>query len=135
MARRRKRREIPPLNLTAFLDVVFNLVFFFLVATTIRTEDLQLQMRLPASTTGQAVPTDKRVPHVGLLRDGTLTLNGEPIAPLALRERLKALRESDGISEAQLHSEPEVTLQQLIVVTDLCREAGIRTVTPRVRKP
>jgi biopolymer transport protein ExbD len=58
--RHSRRRRIPTgINLTSLLDAIFNLVFFFLLATTLRREEGQARVELPRSETA-AVAEDVR---------------------------------------------------------------------------
>ena len=132
-ARRRRQRAAPPeLNLTPLLDVIFNLIFFFVLGTTIKSRDFVVDMKLPTSATAQPAPTEETIPRIGVKADGSIELDGQPMTSGELLLALREFTEDRGVQRAILIGDAGVTLQQLITVTDLCRAAGIRQISPRV---
>jgi biopolymer transport protein ExbD len=133
--RRRGRRAAPDgLNLTPLLDVIFNLVFFFVVATQIKATSSLLDMKLPASSSGTETRELPRVPVVGIAADGSLTLDGRAMAAEEVGRELARRRASQPIEQVLLDADQSATMQHLITATDVIRNAGIRTVSPRVRR-
>lgn len=136
MSRRRssRRASLSELNLTPLLDVIFNLVFFFVMATQIKDMEHLLDMRLPASSS--AVPTRSlpQVPVLRIDRDGSLALDGVVMAAPEILRELTRRNEQAPVAQVLLDADEGATMQQLITATDLVREAGIRTVSPRVRR-
>jgi len=130
--RSRTRAPLPELNLTPLLDVIFNLLFFFILGTNLKSKDYAVEMKLPSSATASPAPSDESIPRITIARDGTLALDGERMESSALGAELKRLAESKNVTRAVLVGDSASTLQQLIAVTDLCRAAGIRQVSPRV---
>jgi len=132
-SRRRRQRTAPPeLNLTPLLDVIFNLIFFFVLGTTIKSRDFVVDMKLPTSATAQPAPTEETIPRIGVKADGSLELDGGSITSEELSAALREFTQDRGVQRAILIGDAGVTLQQLITVTDLCREAGVRQISPRV---
>lgn len=134
MSRTRRRQRAMPseMNLTPLLDVIFNLLFFFTIATTLKTNEFHLQLSLPSSSTAEVVKDPPKLPRIQLFEDGTMMLDGIVLSAPVLQETLAARKERDGVTEVILESDGQATMQQLITVTDLCRSAGIRQVSPRV---
>jgi biopolymer transport protein ExbD len=132
-SRRRRQRAAPPeLNLTPLLDVIFNLIFFFVLGTTIKSRDFVVDMKLPTSATAQPAPTEETIPRIGVKADGSLQLDGDNVTSSELSAALREFTQDRGVQRAILIGDAGVTLQQLITVTDLCREAGVRQISPRV---
>ncbi|MCB2155069.1 biopolymer transporter ExbD [bacterium] len=138
MARRRRSDPLglknigATLNLTPLLDIIFNLIFFFILATNIRERDRFLEITLPSSTTAEARPAEKEIPRVTMTREGDLFFKGEKITAEGLAVELKMAAE-DGAEEVILASDGQLAWQRIIDVTDICREAGILQVTPMIR--
>ena len=45
--RRRRNRKIPPLNMAAMPDLIFTVLFFFMIVTNMRTETQRLTLEVP----------------------------------------------------------------------------------------
>lgn len=120
------------LNLTPLLDIIFNLIFFFILATNIRERDRFLEITLPSSTTAEARPAEKEIPRVTMTRDGALFYQGEKITAEGLQVELTAAART-GANEVILASDGQLAWQRIIDVTDICRKAGILQVTPMIR--
>ena len=120
------------LNLTPLLDIIFNLIFFFVLATNIRERDRFLEITLPSSATAEARPIEKEIPRVTMTRDGTLFYKGERITPEGLQVELTKAA-ADGAEEVILASDGQLAWQRIIDVTDICRQAGILQVTPMIK--
>jgi biopolymer transport protein ExbD len=80
-------------NMTPMIDVVFQLIIFFLVSSHLAKQEVQMELPLPTAQTGQEV-LEQNVPRVtvNVLADGTVMLSGRRVSardlPLRLRERL-----------------------------------------------
>lgn len=141
MARRRRRSSVfdaptGALNLTSLLDVILNLIFYFLLATKIvdETVDKYLEISLPGAASGAQRPADApAIPVIAAAKDGSLKLDGAPIEEAALVEALKKAVADNKTRQAILVSDAELTWQRVVHLTDLCRQAGIAEVAPRVR--
>ncbi len=137
MARKRAKRKMygmeSGLNLTPLLDIIFNLIFFFVLATNIRDRERYLDITLPASTSGEERTIEKRVPEIAISREGKMYLNGKEMSTDLLERELKRAVETENVSEALITSDAEIPFQQIIDATDICRSAGILQVTPKLR--
>ena len=92
----RFRRKFEPqaaVNLVPMVDVVFQLVLFFLVSTTLALVP-GIRLKLPASGTTERVPVRQLVVTIASATE--LWMNDEPVAGAAeLNERLAAMSEDD----------------------------------------
>ena len=48
--RKKKKRSVPGLNMAAMPDLIFTVLFFFMIATHMRKEDVQVKYEIPAGT-------------------------------------------------------------------------------------
>lgn len=118
VAPRRKRS----VSLTPLIDVVFNLLLFFMLASS-----LAKWSGLDLSTGSEAASTeDIPAAEVYLLGSDELRYDGEryPLAKLA--ERLSADLEQERISSVILRAEDGVRLHELIDSFDQLSHAGIQ---------
>jgi biopolymer transport protein ExbD len=78
------------LPMTPLIDIVFQLLIFFLLATTVKEEELDLQIRLAAGDQGAPRGTAAgAILNIGVRKDGTVTLSGQEIEIGDLEKRLK----------------------------------------------
>jgi biopolymer transport protein ExbD len=83
--------ELPGLNLTSMIDVVFLLLIFFMVATKFSETQQQIGIKLPGGAGLLAVVAAPDQRHVGVARDGSVTLDGQPVNLSELTSRLRAM--------------------------------------------
>ncbi len=67
--------EDEEINLAPLLDCIFILVFFFLVATTIRTDEARIQVNLPNAHVEAVAPTRDTIEIVNT-EDGEIVIDG-----------------------------------------------------------
>jgi biopolymer transport protein ExbD len=113
------------LNVTPLIDVLFLLLIFFMITGTFkRTGEMELQ--LPESST--ASPTregaDSHQSELVLREDGTVYLNGVPVAMEDLGRSLQELREFDEDAEILLEAESGAQHGEVVRLLDKVREAG-----------
>jgi len=117
--------EEPTLNLTPMLDVVFNLLLFFLAATTFAKEEVELDLRLPQAASGQKATVETREIVVNLLADGRISVDGRPVTLEALRQKLEAAQKRDNKQAVLVRGDRAAQFGLGIQVLDACRLAKI----------
>ncbi|MFO0868039.1 MAG: biopolymer transporter ExbD [Pirellulales bacterium] len=117
--------EQPTLNLTPMLDIVFNLIIFFMVGTRFASVEQQIDVQVPqVSDAGKqrAVPA-KRV--VQVRRDGTILLDNESVTLDRLTERLRESRHAARDLSVVVRGDGEGAFQHVAGVLAACRKAGV----------
>jgi len=117
---RRRRRVRPYLDLTAMIDVVFNLLIFFAVASTVVGARTALPLRLPSAQTVQPVP-DRVV--VTLLPAQPALIDGKSVAAGSIRAALKEAGGADANTQVVIVADEKVPYAQLVGVLDEVRLA------------
>ena len=59
-------KEMPELNTASMPDLVFAILFFFMVTTTMRSEDLMVKMKLPTATEVQKLEEKSLVTYINI---------------------------------------------------------------------
>lgn len=59
-------KEMPELNTASMPDLVFAILFFFMVTTTMRSEDLMVKMKLPTATEVQKLEKKSLVTYINI---------------------------------------------------------------------
>lgn len=121
------------INLTPLLDVIFNLIFFFILATTLRTEETFFDLVLPTVSESPAREAPTEIPEVVVLREGGYALGGQNMDGAELEARLRELaRQSATPRRAILSADATATVQQAADAMEILRKAGFNQVIQRV---
>ncbi len=119
-----RQDELPTLNLTPMIDVVFLLIIFFMVGTKF-TDERNIKLQVPQ--VGQSVAdigfSQRRV--INVLRDGRIMLDDQPTSLDGLADALKKQREQQGGLRVAVRGDAEGAFQHVASVLAACRTAGI----------
>ncbi len=138
MIGRRRKRVGTQVDLIPMIDVVFQLILFFLVSTTF----IQLpgiSLTLPSSSTADSVETKGIT--LTVTNDGLMWLDDESITKEELRQSLFSLQESEitaGRSVAEypvrLEADELVTNGTIVDLFDVLRENGFLSIHLRTKE-
>ena len=117
--------DLPTLNLTSMLDVVFLLIIFFMVGTKFTETERDIDLKVPTVSEGGAVHPagEKRV--VNIYPDGKLTLDRAPVTLTELRGQLTTARQGDPELAVLVRGDAQSPFQQVAEVLNACKQAGI----------
>lgn len=118
-------------NMTPMIDIVFQLIIFFLVASHLTRTETQLDLRLPVARSG-AEDTDFETPRVtiNVKDDGTLWLSGREITVERLAPQLSEVRSAEGDNlEVRIRGSRAATYADVEPIMQACTEAGIWNVS------
>ncbi|MGC3970443.1 MAG: biopolymer transporter ExbD [Pirellulales bacterium] len=115
------------LNLTPMLDMVFNLLLFFLAATTFAREESRLDLRLPQAKSGQAGKGEKPL-VVNVFADGRLAVDGRDVSMQALQQKLQAAGDRNAEQSVLVRGDTAAQFGVGVQVLDACRLAKIKKV-------
>jgi biopolymer transport protein ExbD len=114
-----------PINLTPMMDVVFNLLIFFLVATQIVQEEREMAVKLPETTQAEADQAPPRQLILNIREDGTVVVSGKPHDIAALSQMLAGVAKERPARNILIRADERSTFKHFADVMDLCRRAGI----------
>ena len=129
----RRLKPIAGVDLVPMIDVVFQLVIFFMLSSTfIQTPGIALNM--PESSSAEPVVMTKMV--VTILPDETVYLNDTLYSLKDLDAALKALPENvrEELSSVVVDGDTEVNYGLMIRVMDVLRHNGFSGINLRVRE-
>jgi len=130
-APRRRRVLTPGINLTPLLDAIFNLVFFFLLATTIRSEVYETKITLPQSTTAEKAEEDPNT--IRIESDGSIYLRGRLVSEEQLERKLVELYEQ-GTTEVSIDGDQGASFGRVYSVLDICKRVGLKAFSLNARR-
>lgn len=126
-------------DLTSMIDVVFLLLIYFMVTTTILKQESDIAIRLPTS---MPASSDAPLPEehvIDILSDGGILFNGAPVAEaeahklpelVALLTKIRESSERAGFKTLILVNPADTTEHQSIVnVLNACVTANVTSVT------
>lgn len=118
-------------NMTPMIDVVFQLIIFFLLSSHLAKQETQFALPLPSAESGQADPADERARlTVNVLADGTAMFAGRATAPDELTRDLAERRTVHGDDlEVRIRSDRGVEYARIEPVLLACARAGIWNVS------
>lgn len=132
------RHERSPigLNMTPLIDVVFQLIIFFLVSSHLARQETQLELDLPAAASGHEATAESR-PRVviNVAADGRILLGSIATQAAELSPRLEFERGRSGDDlEVRIRADRTVPYAAVEPVLLSCADAGIWNVTFAVFK-
>ena len=119
------------ISLTSLIDVIFLLLIFFMVTTTIidpsRRLDIQLPQAKAASAESQSTPVTIEVGQ-----RGEITVNGEKVDLPGLETRLRAMGRN-GRKSALVRADRRLDYGRVVAVLGICRASGLQYIGIAVR--
>ena len=96
---RRSSHDMPGLNLASMPDLIFTVLFFFMIVTHMRHDNVKVRYQVPAGTEVQKLQQKSAVITVYIGQDGTIQLNSQTtdvahLASLIEAERKKLSEEN-----------------------------------------
>ena len=116
------------LNITPLLDLVFVLLVIFIITTPQMMNNLE--MTLPSGKPPLQKPDEPKPKINRILLDakGKSFLNGELLAPVALKERLQQLKVDDSDLRVVVKADDETDYQSMVNVLDILQQLDITKV-------
>jgi biopolymer transport protein ExbD len=115
------------INMTPMIDVVFQLIIFFLVTNHLVKQEAQMSLPLPVAESGQ-LPVEENIPRltVNVLANGTLMLSGRTLSDGELQDRLsEKLRDVGSALQVRIRSDRSVPYRFVEPILLACARAGI----------
>jgi biopolymer transport protein ExbD len=125
--------EIPALNLTSMIDVLFLLIIFFMVSTKFDELERNIDVAVPeVKQAGETSPPRQTV-VVTVFADGHLELDGESVSIDELVNQLTTAR--GGLSEPSvvIRGDAACPFQHVAAALAACRQANISELGITVR--
>ena len=118
--------------MTPMIDVVFQLLIFFLLATTVQEEELDLTINLPSGSQG-AKRGDAGGTRlvVSVRKDGSVSLGGMAVEWPELRKRLADAGRAKDKPQVFVGGDEEAPNGKVARVFQFCAEAGLRSINYR----
>ncbi len=114
------------IELTPMIDMVFLLLIFFLVATTYRQTEREMQIALPVA--GSAAPISAMLQEliVNVDVDGKIIVGGRGVEPETLRSMVTEAVKVNPEQKVTVRGDRRTAYANIVTVLDICKAAGIQ---------
>jgi len=124
----RKRRHLF-VNVVSLIDILAILLIFFIVTTTFRKKQPQLQINLPESKAAETAPAPSNEPLVLRVKSGEeISLDDQPVALDRLAAAIQSARETQPARGIALQADRDAPFGVVVKVLDALKQAGIQDV-------
>ncbi len=113
------------LELTPMIDMVFLLLIFFLVATTLRQEERELDIVLPSAESGAPVSVALREIVINIDQDGAAIVNGKTMDVAAVRTLVADAVAVNPEQKVTVRGDRRTAYDHIARVLDACSAGGI----------
>ena len=124
----RKRRNLF-VNVVSLIDILAILLIFFIVTTTFRKKQPQVQINLPESKAAETAPAATTEPVVLRVKNSDqISLDDKPVALDQLAAAIQASREAQPKRGIAMQADREAPFGVVVKVLDALKQAGIQDV-------
>ena len=124
-----RKRRAPSVIIVSLIDILAILLIFFIVTTTFRINQPQLQINLPESKSAEQAPAEDNQPLVLRVKSAEeITLDEKPVTLESLAASLKTLRDQAPQRPMAMQADRETPFGVVVKVLDALREAGVKNI-------
>ena len=117
----KKGRSEELFNLTPMMDVVFNLLIFFMVTVRFAKKDRALDVQLPAASEARALTAKPKEIFVNIDQQGRFFVEGKFVTPNDVDEFLaRAVRNNPLNQSVIIRGDKRASLDAVTVILNLC---------------
>jgi biopolymer transport protein ExbD len=124
---------MPAINLTPMIDIVFNLIIFFMVGARFTELEREIDLTVPQVGDTSSLPAAPEQRSINLYRDGRITLDGEVVTIEQLVSRLSDSQRKYADTGVLVRADADGRVQNMAAVLTACRQAGISELGISVR--
>ncbi|HNX89148.1 MAG TPA: biopolymer transporter ExbD [Paludibacteraceae bacterium] len=130
MSLKRKYRTDPSFSMSSMTDIIFLLLLFFVISSTMTTPN-DIKLNLPSSKSEKA--TKKVIAKVSIDREGNyfVSRNNEksvPVTPESLEPYILNLVAQDTTTYLALYADEEISYKQVVRVLDIANQNKLKLV-------
>lgn len=120
-----RKRRAPSIIIVSLVDILTILLIFFVVSTTFKKDQPEVQINLPESKTATKAPSEQEHAVVSVDQIDAVKLNGRPVAIEDLQQAIAALPPGQK-SGLALQADKRASFGTIIKVMDALKLAGVR---------
>jgi biopolymer transport protein ExbD len=128
-----RKRRAPSIIIVSLVDILTILLIFFVVSTTFKKDQPEVQINLPESKTATKAPAELEHAVVSVDEEDVVKLNGRTVAIDELEHAVSDLAAPQKSSLA-LQADKRATFGTIIKVMDALKLAGVRNLPAFTRE-
>jgi len=129
-----KKRRAPSIIIVSLVDILTILLIFFVVSTTFKKDQPEVQINLPESKTSTSKPAELEHAIVSVDAEDTLKLDGQPIAVEDLQAAIENLAPARK-STLVLKADEKASFGIIVKVMDALKLAGVKNLPAFTQSP
>lgn len=114
------------IDFVPMVDVLFNLLIFFLLATTIAQVEREMNIALPFANSAAPISQALREMIVNVDKDGRIFVSGRTVEPDQLRDMIKQAVAANPQQKVSVRGDRTVAYGSVVVVLDICKSSGVQ---------
>jgi biopolymer transport protein ExbD len=128
-----KKRRAPSIIIVSLVDILTILLIFFVVSTTFKKDQPEVQINLPESKTATNNPAELEHAIVTVDKDNNIKLDGKSVSGDELEEAVRNLPPTRK-SSLVLQAADEASWQTIVKVMDALKLAGVKNLPAFTRE-
>ena len=120
-----KKRRAPSIIIVSLVDILTILLIFFVVSTTFKKDQPQVQINLPESKTATTAPAELEHAILSVNENDEIKLDGKTIAVEDLESAVRNLPETRRTSLA-MQADKKASFGIIVKVMDALKLAGVK---------
>jgi biopolymer transport protein ExbD len=125
--------DMPVMNMTPMIDVVFQLIVYFMVGTSFAQMEQKMGLKVPEVAGQGSLSSAPSKKVVNVYRNGEVTLDRQTVSLADLTNRLAAARSQYKGLGVVVRGDADVHLQRVAEVLQACRKSGVADMAIAVR--
>ncbi|MCA9270041.1 MAG: biopolymer transporter ExbD [Planctomycetales bacterium] len=122
----KKGAALGALNLTPMIDIIFQLLIFFMVATRFSEEDREMDVELPTASEAKPLIVKPKEIFININLHGEVFVGGQRLDMVGLEEQLAAAaRNNPANQSAIIRADKRTNLDSVVQVINACQRAGV----------
>ena len=126
--RDRQAEDEAPINMTSMMDMVFNLLIFFLVATSMAQEEREIGVQLPNTSSFRPLSAPPQQLVLNVKEDGSTVVTGKTYDGPALAALLAQVAKDEPDRVVLIRADERGPHRHFAGVARMAKQAGIREV-------
>ena len=114
------------IDLTPVIDMVFNLLIFFLVATSFQQLEREMKIALPHANSSGPISAMLKEIVVNVDAEGRMIVSGRPIVAEELRTMVKGAVAANPDQKLTVRGDRTTAYANIVEVLDICKGSGIQ---------
>ena len=115
----------PQLNLTPMIDVVIQLVIFFMVGTQLVDNERKIDIALPQVSQSAPLTETPDEIVVNITKEGDISIGPKTVSAVELKSQLQEAKRRYAKQAVVIRGDMDCIYQQVMSVVDICKQAGI----------